>query len=132
MDCTVLRVVSSGSKSRRVQGMVTLSRRPAAFAGVMWAILTFTGCGPDDDAVVAESTASGTQEGARLKWEYLSLTNSQVLSRAPKGSAHLLKDGLNALGEDGWELISFGAAFPDVRSLEEHRTEETFVFRRQK
>jgi hypothetical protein len=42
----------------------------------------------------------------KVKWEYKALTAPNVEKLAPKGSGDRLTDGLNQLGEQGWELVA--------------------------
>jgi RNA polymerase sigma factor (sigma-70 family) len=41
----------------------------------------------------------------RLKWEYRAISRSEIMKLAPRNSKSQLTDGLNHLGDEGWELV---------------------------
>ena len=49
---------------------------------------------------------------ASAKWEYKSLTRSEVTKLADKDSKSKLTDGLNVLGNEGWELVGIEPGTP--------------------
>ena len=42
----------------------------------------------------------------KVKWEYKALTDPDIEKLAPEGSRDKLTDGLNKLGDKGWELVA--------------------------
>jgi RNA polymerase sigma factor (sigma-70 family) len=49
--------------------------------------------------------ASQQRRPGRLRWEYKALTRADLTKLAPRDSKNKLTDGLNDLGNDGWELV---------------------------
>jgi RNA polymerase sigma factor (sigma-70 family) len=49
--------------------------------------------------------AAAPQRAGRPRWEYKAITRTEVLKLAPQDSKNKLTDGLNVLGNDGWELV---------------------------
>jgi hypothetical protein len=69
-------------------------------------------------ALLAATQAAGQaptdrKQEARPRWEYKAITAADVEKLAPKGSQDRLTDGLNALGEQGWELVAVAPAVPE-------------------
>ena len=54
----------------------------------------------------------GPAPRSRVSWEYKVLGRNQVEGLAPKESKNSLTDGLNKLGEEGWELAATEAQGP--------------------
>lgn len=76
---------------------------------VVLLMLTLAGLGVAGLAYPARAADAAAQEAAapakqRAKWEYKSLTRSEVMKLADKDSKSKLTDGLNVLGNEGWEL----------------------------
>jgi hypothetical protein len=46
------------------------------------------------------------KQEVKVKWEYKAIPHAEVEKLAPRGSQDKLTDGLNALGEAGWELVT--------------------------
>jgi hypothetical protein len=67
------------------------------------ALLVLCVTGPE--ALPQEKPGKGKAVAARAKWEYSVLTRDEVRKRG-KGD---LAAGLNALGEEGWEMVALGA-----------------------
>ena len=42
----------------------------------------------------------------KVRWEYKALTDPDIEKLAPEGSRDKLTDGLNKLGDKGWELVA--------------------------
>ena len=59
-------------------------------------------------------TPSEKKPEVKVKWEYKALTLADSEKLAPKGSQDKLTDGLNALGENGWELVTVAQGFPEM------------------
>jgi hypothetical protein len=61
-------------------------------------------------AAAAEPTgtpASGDEKReAKVKWEYKAIRVRDIETLAPRDSGDKLTEGLNALGEQGWELVA--------------------------
>jgi hypothetical protein len=74
------------------------------------------------------------KQAAKVKWEYKAITPNGIERLAPKGSKDKLTDGLNALGDQGWDLV----AIETGRSLQGGLgglgggTSSTYVFKRPK
>jgi RNA polymerase sigma factor (sigma-70 family) len=51
------------------------------------------------------STGTARQRAGRPRWEYKAITRAEVMKLAPRDSKNKLTDGLNDLGNDGWELV---------------------------
>jgi hypothetical protein len=76
-------------------------------------------------------TAGGQQPAARPKWEYKALARVGIEHLAPSGSKEPLTDGLNALGNDGWELVTI--APPSESGVNpKFTTPATYLFKRSK
>jgi hypothetical protein len=54
----------------------------------------------------APPVAADQKRGARVKWEYKAISPHAVENLAPKGSKDKLTEGLNILGDQGWELVA--------------------------
>jgi hypothetical protein len=55
----------------------------------------------------AGQTATGDKKPqVHVKWEYKALTDPDIEKLAPEGSRDKLTDGLNKLGDKGWELVT--------------------------
>jgi hypothetical protein len=65
-------------------------------------------------ATPAGEARRGNKREVKVKWEYKALTASQIEKLAPKRSMDLLTGGLNALGEQGWELVTILPGRPDL------------------
>jgi hypothetical protein len=59
---------------------------------------------------------SDKKQEVKIKWQYKTTTAPEIEKLAPKGSKDRLTDGLNMLGDQGWELV---AVVPSGPSLEE-------------
>lgn len=75
--------------------------------------------GPDSvaspAAVQTDTTVpSQKKQEVRIKWEYKALPAPQIEKLAPKKSKDKLMDGLNTLGEQGWELVAVTGSFPEM------------------
>jgi hypothetical protein len=61
-------------------------------------------------ASAAVQTAAAASDGGKreikIKWEYKAITANGIEKLAPKGSNDRLTDGLNTLGDQGWELVA--------------------------
>jgi hypothetical protein len=53
----------------------------------------------------------------KVKWEYKVVTAADIEKLAPRGSQDKLTDGLNALGEQGWEMVAVTPHVPDLGAL---------------
>jgi hypothetical protein len=99
-------------------GMKTMSltTRNPALAVLLAGVILVSG-----PAVVAASAPEQTaapvptdkKQELKVKWEYTALKAPDVEKLAPKGSKDSLTDGLNALGEQGWELVAVVPATPE-------------------
>ena len=54
----------------------------------------------------AASASSDKKQQVKVKWEYKTLTDPDIEKLAPEGSQDKLTDGLNKLGDKGWELVT--------------------------
>jgi hypothetical protein len=54
----------------------------------------------------AAPAPSDKQPQVKVKWEYKTLTDPDIEKLAPEGSQDKLTDGLNKLGDKGWELVT--------------------------
>jgi hypothetical protein len=52
------------------------------------------------------SAPSDKKPQVKVKWEYKALSNPDIEKLAPEGSQDKLTDGLNKLGDKGWELVT--------------------------
>jgi hypothetical protein len=61
---------------------------------------------------VAPATAADPkpEDRARVKWEYKAINATAINKLAPEKSTDKLTDGLNALGDQGWELVAIQAS----------------------
>jgi RNA polymerase sigma factor (sigma-70 family) len=50
------------------------------------------------------------EDRARVKWEYKAINATAINKLAPEKSTDKLTDGLNALGDQGWELVAIQAS----------------------
>jgi hypothetical protein len=76
------------------------------------------------------------------KWEYKVVGADEILEAAKKhGKAESFENGLNALGEDGWELVALDPSLPDSRWINDPTSAgnrvkflrgPTYYFKRQK
>jgi hypothetical protein len=86
---------------------MTLTRLNTATA-VLAALLVVT-----QTAAQAAPTPNDKKQEARPRWEYRAIPATEVEKLAPKGSQDKLTDGLNALGEQGWELVAVAPPLPE-------------------
>jgi hypothetical protein len=54
----------------------------------------------------ATPAPSDKKQQVNVKWEYKALTDADIEKLAPEGSKDKLTDGLNKLGDSGWELVT--------------------------
>jgi hypothetical protein len=54
----------------------------------------------------AASASSDKKQQVKVKWEYKTLADPDIEKLAPEGSQDKLTDGLNKLGDKGWELVA--------------------------
>jgi RNA polymerase sigma factor (sigma-70 family) len=78
--------------------------------------------------VPARQKQEATKQAAKVKWEYKAISPHGIERLAPKGSKDQLTDGLNALGDQGWELVAISPG----KSTGLGGTMSTYVFKRPK
>ena len=54
----------------------------------------------------ATPAPSDKKPQVKVKWEYKALTEPDIEKLAPAGSQDKLTDGMNTLGDKGWELVT--------------------------
>ena len=86
--------------------MAKLTNAGAVLLAVVLLVL-----GPGTGATPAARAATRPSPGAKrpevkVKWEYKVVTAAALEKLARKGSRDRLTDGLNKLGEQGWELVA--------------------------
>jgi hypothetical protein len=92
-----------------------------AVAGLLAAFLLLlapslsTTAGADQPAATLAQTDKKTE--AKVKWEYKALTSSDIEKLAPKGSQDKFTDGLDSLGDQGWELVAIAPSQPEPGGL---------------
>ena len=70
------------------------------------------------------SATAGEPDAAvkRPKWEYKVIGSFEVFAAAEQhGKDKSLENGLNALGDDGWELVAFTPDVPDPVRLNDSK-----------
>ena len=71
------------------------------------AVILVSGLGVMPTPALGQTAApSEKKPQAKVKWEYKALTNPDIEKLAPEGSQDKLTDGLNKLGDKGWELVT--------------------------
>jgi hypothetical protein len=86
---------------------MSFAKLNAAVAVLLAGVLLVSGPGGIATTAVGQGdTPSEKKLDAKVKWEYKALTVADIEKLAPKGSQDKLTDGLNALGEHGWELVA--------------------------
>src|SRR5262249_55060781 len=97
-----------------------LGKFKMAMAVVMAVVILVLGLG-FVAALAAEPTATPVQRGkkqeGKVKWEYKAIPASDIEKLAPKGSEDTLTDGLNTLGEQGWELVAVVPSTPEMLQI---------------
>jgi hypothetical protein len=89
--------------------IMLLAKLKAAILLLLAAVLFVPGLG---DVVTPPAGRTGTpapsdeQPQVKTKWEYKALTDPDIEKLAPQGSQDKLTDGLNKLGDKGWELVT--------------------------
>jgi hypothetical protein len=76
--------------------------------------------------------ASPSRGGRPPKWEYKILPRADVEKLAPKGAKNPLLEGLNALGDEGWELVALDPAVNVVPGPDRKSTPASYYFKREK
>ena len=83
------------------------ARFKAAILVVSAAVILVSGLGVMPTPAAGQTTAqSDKKPHAKVKWEYKALTDPDIEKLAPEGSQDKLTDGLNKLGDKGWELVT--------------------------
>jgi RNA polymerase sigma factor (sigma-70 family) len=80
--------------------------------------------------VAPRQKQEGAKQAAKVKWEYKAISPHGIEQLAPKGSKDKLTDGLNALGDQGWELVAISPGKSPGGGL--GGTISTYVFKRPK
>jgi len=71
------------------------------------AVILISGRGATPAAEQTATVASSdSKPQVKVKWEYKTLTEADIEKLAPAGSQDKLTDGLNKLGDQGWELVT--------------------------
>jgi hypothetical protein len=76
---------------------------------LLGAIILVPGYGAILTPAAGQSAAPGASDKKpqpKVKWEYKALTDPDIEKLAPEGSQDKLTDGLNKLGDKGWELVT--------------------------
>src|SRR5262249_45333826 len=77
------------------------------------AIILVPGLGVMPTPAAGQTSAqSDKKPQVKVKWEYKALSDPDIEKLAPEGSQDKLTDGLNKLGDKGWELVT---VVPGVR-----------------
>jgi hypothetical protein len=84
-----------------------LAKFKAAILVLPAAVILVSGLGVMPNPAAGQTTAqSDKKPQAKVKWEYKALTDPDIEKLAPEGSQDKLTDGLNKLGDKGWELVT--------------------------
>ena len=79
----------------------------AAILVVSAAVILVSGLGVMPTPAASQTTAqSDKKPQSKIKWEYKALTDPDIEKLAPERSQDKLTDGLNKLGDKGWELVT--------------------------
>jgi hypothetical protein len=71
------------------------------------AIILVPGLGVMPTPAAGQTSAqSDKKPQVKVKWEYKALSDPDIEKLAPEGSQDKLTDGLNKLGDKGWELVT--------------------------
>jgi hypothetical protein len=96
--------------------MLRAKLNPVA-AALLASVVLVLGLGPIANAAeppTATLTQTDKKLEAKVKWEYKALTVADIEKLAPKGSQDKLTDGLDSLGDQGWELVAVAPGFPEL------------------
>jgi RNA polymerase sigma factor (sigma-70 family) len=91
-----------------------LSKLKVVTAGLAAVILSVV-VGVVTTSAPAQAPAPGggdQKQEAKVKWEYKAIPTGDIENLAPRASKDRLTDGLNALGDDGWELVAVQPGVP--------------------
>jgi hypothetical protein len=97
-----------------------LTKLKTALAGLMVAALLALGLSTVATPAAGKPAALTTNDKkvqVKVKWQYQALTRPEVEKLAPKGSKSKFTDGLNKLGDQGWELIAIEPGMPEPGGL---------------
>jgi hypothetical protein len=86
-----------------------LTKHNVAILVSLAAVILLSGFGdivPPAAGQTATPTPSDKKTQANVKWEYKALTDADIEKLAPEESKDSLTDGLNKLGDGGWELVT--------------------------
>jgi hypothetical protein len=84
-----------------------LCKRNLALVVLLAGVILVSGTGVIATTAAGQSdTPSEKKPEVKVKWEYKALPVAEIEKLAPKGSQDKITDGLNALGEQGWELVA--------------------------
>ena len=92
---------------------MVLAKLHATVLVLLVAILLVPGLGDVVTPASGQTVSPGDKKPqVNIKWEYQALTDPDIEKLAPEGSRDKLTDGLNKLGDKGWELVT---VVPGVR-----------------
>jgi hypothetical protein len=86
-----------------------LAKLKVAFLVLLAAVILAPGLWAVVTPAAGQSTSSAPSDKkpqVKVKWEYKALTDPNIEKLAPEGSQDKLTDGLNKLGDQGWELVT--------------------------
>src|SRR5262249_23713086 len=84
-----------------------LAKFKAAILVLPAAIILVPGLGGMPTPAAGQTSAqSDKKPQVKVKWEYKALSDPDIEKLAPEGSQDKLTDGLNKLGDKGWELVT--------------------------
>jgi hypothetical protein len=89
--------------------MLLTTKHKAAMLMLLAAVILVPGLGdvvPPALGQTATPAPSDKKAQVNVKWEYKALTDADIEKLAPEGSKDKLTDGLNKLGDNGWELVT--------------------------
>jgi hypothetical protein len=86
-----------------------LANLKAAILGLLAVVILAPGRSAIVTPPAGQSTTSAPTDKkpqVKVKWEYKALSDPDIEKLAPEGSPDKLTDGLNKLGDQGWELVT--------------------------
>ncbi len=97
---------------------MTCRRTAVAHTLAALAVVYVSGLYAQIAATPVENTPAPSPAGKTLRWEYKVLNEQGVHNQDPHGGFSL-PAGLDALGSEGWELVSVTPGIPSPKSLAE-------------
>jgi RNA polymerase sigma factor (sigma-70 family) len=72
------------------------------------------------------------KRGVKVKWEYKAISPEEVRKLAAKGAKDRLTEGLNQLGDEGWELVAVQPGAPSALGGSMGSLPSVYLFKRPK